>query len=231
MKTLLDLFLGSLSRANPLKRFAWISEPEEIETKGRNRIREIKGEFAEDGVLRLSFDTGIRTEIEAVSFALKNRNYPCERPCQFGFGAQYAFFHYLNYFSEFSKFRFRYDDVFGSRFNLPADFRIFFPKLAFWLEIKSTFPNMSYCRYFVSKHNEYPEYAVCVRVLNEEMTNYEIYGFCTGSDVQKIPREIVCGFPCHEIPVTREYFKPYSDFHKTVLKLPMVEKFDNEHYV
>jgi hypothetical protein len=90
---------------------------------------------------------------------------------------------------------------------------------------------MKYSRYYASQYYEYPEYVVCVRVLNEEMTNYEIYGFCTGSDVQKIPRETVCGLPCHQIPVTREYFKPYSDFHKTILKLPMVERFDNEHYV
>ena len=38
----------------------------------------------------------------------------------------------------------------------------------------------------------------------------------TGSDVKK---------------GTREYFKPYSEFHKTILKLPMVEKFDSDHYV
>jgi hypothetical protein len=63
------------------------------------------------------------------------------------------------------------------------------------------------------------------------MTNYELYGFCTGSDVKKVPLGIVCGFPCHEIPVTREHFKPYSEFHKTILKLPMVERFDADHYV
>ena len=229
MKKLLDVFLGSLSTANPLKRFTWISERPSVSSD----VHPIRGDFVEDGTIKLYFDSAIITEIDAVALALNNRGKqpPCRRPCKFGFGAQYSFYHYLNYFSERSKFRFRYDDPFGSRFNLPADFRIFFPKLAFWLEIKSTFPNMSYCRYFVSKHNEYPEYAVCVRVLNEEMTNYELYGFCTGSDVQKIPSKLVYGCPCHEIPVTREFFKPYSDFHKTILELPMVERFDNNHYV
>ena len=229
MKKLLDIFMGSLSTANPLKRFAWIAKHDD----GSSDVKKIRGGFVEDGVLRLSFDNAIRTEIEAVALVLNNRGRqrPCERPCQFGFGAQYAFYHYLNYFAEFSKFRFQYDDPFGSRFNLPADFRIFFPKLAFWLEIKSTFPNMSYCRYFTSKYYDYPDHVVCVRVLNEEMTIYELYGFCSGSDVQKIPCNFVCGMKCHEIPVTREFFKPYSEFHKTILKLPMIEKFDNEHYV
>jgi len=225
MKTSLDLFLGSLSTANPLKRFKWIRDPREV--------LKIEGTMTEDGTIKLYFDNAIITEIQAVALALNNRGKipPCARPCQFGYGAQYAFYHYLNYFSEDSKFRFKYDDVFGSRFNLPADFRIFFPESEFWLEVKSNFPNMTYSRYFVSKYYQYPEYVVCVRILNEEMTNYEIYGFCTGSDVKKIPRETVCGLPCHQIPVTREFFKPYSDFHKTILKLPMVETFDSEHYV
>jgi len=225
MKKLLDLFLGSLSRANPLKRFKWIRDV--------SKVVKIDGTMTEDGTIKLYFDNAIITEIQAVALALNNRGKdpPCTRPCQFGYGAQYAFYHYLNYFSEQSKFRFRYDDVFGSRFNLPADFRIFFPKLAFWLEVKSNFPNMKYSRYFTSQYYQYPEYVVCVRVLNEEMTNYEIYGFCKGSDVQKIPTKLVLGYPCHEIKVTREFFTPYSEFHKTILKLPLVEKFDNEHYV
>jgi hypothetical protein len=229
MKRNLDIFEGSLSIANPLNRFAWISEPEKTETN----VVKIHAEFAEDGVLRLFFDNAIITEIDAVALALNNRGKdpPCRRPCKFGMGAQFAYFHYLNFFSEQSKFRFRYDDPFGSRYNLPADFRIFFPKLAFWLEVKSSFPNMKYSRYFTSKYNEYPEYVVCVRVLNEEMTSYELYGFCTGSDVQKIPSKVVYGCPCHEIPVTREFFKPYTEFHKTILKLPFLEKFDNDHYV
>lgn len=226
MKKFLDVFLGSVSKPNPLIRFAWISEDYEPDEK--SEIVAIRGEPSEQGTLKLYFDSAIKTEIDAIFNAVKNRGKRInqERPFKFGFGAQTAYWHYLNFFQKRSKFRFSYDDPFGSYYNRPYDFRIFFPKLAFWLEIKSQIPNMSMCRYFISPYYRYPEYVVCVRVLNEEMTNYEIYGFCTGEDVQKIPHGAY-----HEIPVDREHFRLYSEFHTKILKLPMIEKFDNEHYV
>jgi len=226
MKKLLDIFLGSVSTPNPLKRFKWQSEPIKP-----SDVHPIHGDFAEDGVLRLSFDNGIRTEIEAVSIALKNRNYPCKRPCMFGFGAQYAFYHYLNYFASRAKFRFEHDDVFGSGYNLTSDFHIFFPNRSFWLEIKSVPPTYSNCHYYAPMYGTYPDYATVIRCLDEEMQNYEVYGYCTGEEVQKVPSKPAYQNVYHEMPTTREYFKPYSDFHKTILKLPMVERFDNEHYV
>lgn len=63
------------------------------------------------------------------------------------------------------------------------------------------------------------------------MLNYEIYGYCTGFHVQQIEHKIRHGKPCYEIPLNREHFKPYSDFHRTILKLPYIEEFDNEHYM
>lgn len=227
MKKLLDIFLGSVSTPNPLKRFAWISEQPSVSSD----VKKIRGGFAEDGVLRLSFDNGIRTEIEAVSIALKNRNYPCKRPCMFGFGAQYAFYHYLNYFASRAKFRFEHDDVFGSGYNLTSDFHIFFPKSSFWLEIKSVPPTYSNCHYYAPMWGTYPDYATVVRCLDEEMQNYEVYGYCTGEEVQKVPSKPAYKNVYHEMPTTREFFKPYSEFHNTILKLPMLERFDNEHYV
>jgi len=92
MKTLLDLFLGSLSTANPLKRFKWIRDPSEVV--------KIEGEMTEDGTIKLYFDSAIITEIDAVALALNNRGKqpPCRRPCKFGFGAQYSFYHYSQLF-------------------------------------------------------------------------------------------------------------------------------------
>ena len=220
--------MGSLSQANPLKRFKWVTEPEfDLE-----EVKAVKGEFVESGSLFLSFDVGIQMEIEGVRHSLINRGKSCGRPCQFGYGSQYSYWHYLNYFSEVSPFRFQYDCVFGSSYNKPADFRIFFPDYAFWLEVKSVPPTMDYCRYYVTQKNyTYPEWVVCIKCLDEEMLNYEVYGFCSGSHVQDISPELIHGFTCHQIPVNREHFKPYSDFHENILKLPLVESFDNEHYV
>jgi len=227
-ETFLKLFKGSLSQANPLKRFKWVSEPE----SSLKTVKAVKGEFFPSGVLRLIFEIGIRMEIEGVRHTLINEGKECGRPCQFGYGSQYAYWHYLNYFSEFSSFRFQYDCVFGSSYNKPADFRIFFPDYDFWLEVKSAPPNMECCRYFVTQKNySYPEWVVCVKCLDEEMLKYEIYGFCSGSHVQEISRELIHGFPCHQIPLNREHFKSYNDFHENILKLPYVENFDNDHYV
>jgi hypothetical protein len=225
-ETFLNDFLGSLSPANPLKRFKWVSDELALKT-----VKPIKGEWVENGSLLLSFDIGIREEINGVRITLKNRGKPCKRPCEFGYGAQYSYYHYLNFYSDVSPFRFQYDCVFGSRFNKPADFRIFFPDYAFWLEVKSVPPTYSNCRYFKNQFTPYPDYVVCIKCLDEEMLNYEVYGFCTGSDVQKVKPKIGSEFLCHEIPANREHFKPYSDFHKNVLKLPYMETFDNDHYV
>jgi len=147
----------------------------------------------------------------------------------FGFGSQYAFNHYLNYFVKHSKFRFQYDDVFSSEFSLPSDFRIFFPNQAFWVEVKSTPPNLSYCRYYKSKRdpNPYPDYCVVVKALDEEMLNYEVYGYCKGSHVQGVKPKDKGISVVHEIPLNRHYFRPYSDFHEDIARA----KFDDEHYV
>ena len=226
MKKLLDIFEGSLSRENPLRQFAWISDPQ----KPIRGIDTIHGKFTEEGTLRLSFDTGIRTETQAVAQSLINRGSKCDRPCQFGFGAQYAFYHYLNFFASHAKFRFEHDDVFGSGYNLTSDFHIFFPKRSFWLEIKSVPPTYSNCHYYAPMWNTYPDYATVIRCLDEEMQNYEVYGYCTGEDVQKVIPKPAYKNVYHEMPTTRAFFRPYSEFHTKILKLPLLERFDNEHY-
>jgi hypothetical protein len=68
-----------------------------------------------------------QAEMEGVRLALKSRGKTCGRPCQFGYDAQFAYFLYLNLFCEHANFVFVYDDLFGSRFCLPYDFRIRFP--------------------------------------------------------------------------------------------------------
>lgn len=225
-ETFLSIFKGSLSKANPLKRFTWASAPQSMSI-----VKPIKGECEASGVLHLSFDGALRTEIEGVRTALMNRGKSCNKPCMFGYGGQYAYYHYLNYFMEHSKFRFRYDCVYGSAYGLPHDFRIFFPTHRFWIEVKTSPPNMSYCRYYKIDPNPFPEWVVYVKALDEEMLNYELYGYCEGLHVQTFERKLRYGKPCYEIPANRDHFNPYIEFHNSILRLPYLEKFDTEHYV
>jgi hypothetical protein len=130
---------------------------------------------------------------------------------------------------EFSKFRFRYDCVYGSAYGLPYDFHIFFPTHHYFVEVKTVPPNMSYCRYYKSTRYSFPDYVVCVKALDEEMLNYELYGYCKGSHVQALELKTVHGSSCYEIPVNRDHFNSYIEFHKSILNLPYLEKFDTEH--
>jgi len=236
----LEIFKGSLSKVTPLNAFRWIKEPKPIQPQTRirsDRVEKIRlmkyftGLFKDSGVLYLAFDVGIRGQIEGVRLSLLNRGKQCGRPAQFGYGGQYSFYHYLNYFMAFSEFRFQHDCVFGSAFNLPYDFRIFFPKHKFSLEVKTSLPKMAYCRYYKTDPNPFPDWVVCVRALDEQMLTYELYGYCTGSDVQKIEPKLIKGSTCYEIPIDRDHFKPYNNFHTKILRLPMLEKFDNNHYI
>jgi len=226
-ETFLEIFMGSLSTANPLRSYEWRLGNIDFPS---SKVLPIRTEWYGD-VLSLNFDVGIKSEIDGVADALKKRGKKCERACQFGYGSQYAFYHYLNLNCERANFVFQYDDVFSSRYCLPWDFRIRFPTYAFTLEIKSVPPKMSNCRYYVNPYYSLPDHVVCVNCKDEDMLSYELYGWCLGSDVTRLKPTKLRGKTFFEIPVNRLYFKPYFDFHTEKLKLPYIERFDNEHYV
>lgn len=235
-ETFLELWKGSHRKANPLIKYAWVSDPitkvEKVERK-RSLYLPYLIAYWKSGVLRLLFDSGIINEISGIVRSLKDRNRSCGKPCQFGFGGQSAFYHYLNYFTEFSSFRFQYDSVFSSKYSLPFDFRLFFPDHNFTVEIKTSLPNMKTCNYYksVKDPNPYPDYCVSIKALDESMRFYEVYGYCSGLDVQKVnPTLNRRGYLVHPIPLNRKHFIDYAAFHQEVLDLPF-GKFNTEHYI
>lgn len=249
-ETFLKKFLNdSLRQESHLKSFKWNRErTEPIGLKPLSRkpivhiesrklepldvIREMRGEF-NDETLFLSFDSGILRLVEAIPFMFKDRKKTWRDYYRFGWAGQYAYTDYLNFFSLKSKFQYRFDNAFSTSYNLLADVHIHFliPKeYDFWVEIKTALPKRESVRYFLNPYNPYPEYVVCVKALNEHPTEFEFYGYCHGSDVKKLDLIKLKGYSCHEIPLDRNHFKPYSIFHEKILKLPFLESFNDEHY-
>jgi hypothetical protein len=223
------------SRKNPLKSFKWISLPEfkPIPSKllSLEPIKSMKGQALQSGVLRLTFDIGIIMKIEAIAQTLQHRRKrKLSRNEKFGWGGQFAFHHYLDFFVDWSPFRFQPDDPFSSRFSKPADF-VIFPDWAkcFSIEIKTAPPNSSKIHYFKNDPNPYPNYFVAVEAVS--MNVYEVFGYMLGSEVEKSKSTLYRGLTTHSFYLNHEVFRPYSDFHQNVLRLPLLDEFDNEHYV
>jgi len=248
--------MGSHRKANPLKRVKWLFRPKptvktldglkpiRLHTPLSPNIREslnsieltkaLTGEMTDEhhGVVNLSFDIGIRNEIEAIAQTLKDRRgQKIGNPMKMGWGGQLSFSYYLNFFSEYSNFTVKEDRPQASQIPKPYDFLIgtkyegdsetHFASI----EIKTSPYGSRMLNYYKAFNQPYPKYVIVIRCLNEEMTKYELFGWTLGFKVKAHKSIIMYSKKRHSMSLTRTNFDYYSYFHRYVLGLPFKEKF------
>ena len=252
MKPTIESQTGSASQRNPLKSMKWIFKPKpspktlkalEPLRGSFDHIRErlntvkitkaISGEITDKnyGVVRLAFDVGIVYEIEGIAQTQKHRKgWKSGNPQKMGFGGQLAFSHYLTFFADVSNFTVKECRFQASPKPKPYDFLFRIPhtngsRLFFKIEVKTAPCGQSRVNYYKSFGTPYPDYAVIVKCLNEEMTKYEIYGYASGTYIKAQKSSIRNNRMCHSIQLHRRKFNYYSFFHTNFLGLPFIEKF------
>jgi len=232
--------MGSHRKANPLKAIKWLFQPKrtpkpfQLRTPNvRKRFKNpkaLKGEMPKCGVVRLSFDIGIRNEIDAIAQTLKDRrNQRIRNPMKMGWGGQIAFSYYLNFFSEYSNFTVKEDKPQASPIPKTFDFLIGHKGESDTrfetIEVKTSPHGSRALNYYQAFNKEYPDYVVVVRCLKEDMTEYELYGWTSGSKVEAHEFKTAWNKKCHSMALNRTNFDYYSYFHERILGLPFKEKF------
>jgi hypothetical protein len=214
--------MGSCFKTNPKPTFKWIWEPAQSRSTPKTLVslerhetetleplepnRSISGEMCKCGFIRVAFDQGLIHEIEAIARTLKERTgRPISQSERYGWGGQFAYDSYLNYFKPHCDFSVQHDNPHHSPKAKKFDFILTpFKGSPFTIEIKTAPPYRTTIQYCLYPQNPYPLYFVAIKALS--FTQYDIYGFMTGVELSKLKSVIrYKGKKCHDVEVNRKF--------------------------